>query len=276
MKISLLQSDIAWNAPAANRLRLESMLRGADKSDVYVLPEMFTTGFAVDPDGVAEKDCATLAWMQQMAKELDAAICGSVATECLDHDRGVERDSHGELRAARLFFNRCYFVKPEGEYYYYDKRHLFTYGGEDRRYTRGGDRVVARFRGVRFLLQVCYDLRFPCFSRNRMRTEEQGAADDGLYDVALYVASWPTSRLEVWHTLLRARAIENQCYVAGVNRVGADMVCRYSGGTALIDPYGQAVAECLPGQEDVATCTIDLERLMTFRQKFPVLRDADK
>lgn len=266
MKISLLQTDIAWGAPATNRWKLEGLLRGAEKSDVYVLPEMFSTGFAIEPEGVAETDEGSLRWMQQMAKELDAAICGSVATERADYDRGVERDGTGDLRAAKAFYNRCYFVKPDGDYYYYDKRHLFTYGGEHRRYTRGTDRIVAEFRGVRFLLQVCYDLRFPCFSRNEAQHP---------YDVALYLASWPTQRMEVWDVLLRARAIENQCYVAGVNRVGTDLACQYSGGTMLVNPYGQVEAACQPEQEGIICCDIDLERLAAFRQKFPVLQDAD-
>lgn len=266
MKISLLQTDIAWGQPATNCMRLESLLRGAERSDLYVLPEMFSTGFATQPEGLAERDNVTLTWMQQMARELDAALCGSVATERADYDCGVERDKQGELRAAKKFYNRCYFVRPDGHYYQYDKRHLFTYGGEHHRYTRGEDRIVAEFRSVRFLLQVCYDLRFPCFSRNTPSKP---------YDVALYVASWPTSRQEVWNTLLRARAIENQCYVAGVNRVGSDQACQYSGGTQLVDPYGHVITQAQPEHEDIVTATIDLDHLRAFRQKFPVLHDAD-
>lgn len=249
MKITLLQIDIAWQDAEANKKKVEAMIARAEKSDVYVLPEMFTTGFVVTPSGVAESDGSTLEWMRSMARLHDAAICGSVA---VDHGSG--------------FRNRFYFVKPDGEMAYYDKRHLFSYGGEDRHYTSGSDRVVVAFRGVRFLLQVCYDLRFPVFSRNDVRAP---------YDVALYVASWPTSRLAVWNTLLRARAIENQCYVAGVNRIGDDAACHYSGGTMMIDAYGKPVAECEPNTEMTVTAAVDMAKLKAFRDKFPVLNDAD-
>lgn len=250
MKISLFQQDIVWGNPVANQEKAEAMLKSLEKSDVYVLPEMFSTGFATQPEGIAEKDCSSLQWMQKMAKELDAAICGSVATE---YDG--------------KFCNRFYFVKPDGAYDSYDKHHLFTYGGEHLRFTRGENRVVSEFRGVKFLLQVCYDLRFPIFARNN---------GDEPYDVALYVASWPTSRIEAWNTLLHARAIENQCYVAAVNRVGDDPACQYSGGTMLIDAYGKNVAECERGKECAITAEIDMEALKAFRKKFPVLADADR
>lgn len=250
MKISLLQQDIVWGNPTANQEKAEAMLKSMEKSDVYVLPEMFSTGFATQPEGIAEKDCSSLHWMQKMAKELDAAVCGSVATE-----------EDGK------FCNRFYFVKPNGTYDYYDKHHLFTYGGEHLRFTRGEDRMVTEFRGVKFLLQVCYDLRFPVFARNN---------GDEPYDVALYVASWPTPRVEAWNTLLHARAIENQCYVAAVNRVGSDPACQYCGGTMLIDAYGKNVVECERDKECAVTADIDMEALRAFRQKFPVLADADR
>lgn len=249
MKISLLQQDIIWANPSANQQVAEGVLRDLEKSDVYVLPEMFSTGFAVHPEDVAEKDGSSDRWMQMIAAELDAAICGSVA---------IEEDGK--------FANRFYFVKPDGECIYYDKRHLFTYGGEHKRYTKGEERVVVDFRGVRFLLQVCYDLRFPVFARNN---------DETPYDVAIYVASWPTSRIEVWNTLLHARAIENQCYVAAVNRVGEDLACKYCGGTMLIDAYGRTIAECELNKQCAITADLDMEALAAFRKKFPVLDDAD-
>lgn len=249
MKISLLQQDIIWANPSANQQVAEGVLGDLEKSDVYVLPEMFSTGFAVHPEDVAEKDGSSVRWMQMIAAELDAAICGSVA---------IEEDGK--------FANRFYFVKPDGECFYYDKRHLFTYGGEHKRYTKGEERVVVDFRGVRFLLQVCYDLRFPVFARNN---------DETPYDVAIYVASWPTSRIEVWNTLLHARAIENQCYVAAVNRVGEDLACKYCGGTMLIDAYGRTIAECELNKQCAITADLDMEALAAFRKKFPVLDDAD-
>lgn len=249
MKVTLLQYDVAWKDAESNKRKVERMMHAAEKSDVYVLPEMFTTGFVVSPQEAAEKDGSTVRWMLAMAKDYDAAICGSVA---------VESDGR--------YYNRFYFVKPDGEVSHYDKRHLFTYGGEDLRYQKGESRTVVGFRGVRFLLQVCYDLRFPVYSRNNASEP---------YDVALYVASWPTSRLSVWQTLLHARAIENQCYVAGVNRIGADESCQYSGGTMLVDAYGHTVAECAADAEMSITIPIDKGQLDAFRKKFPVLADAD-
>jgi len=247
MKISLLQTDIVWSDPKANCSHVESIVASLPQSDVYVLPEMFSTGFATNPDGVAERDEYTLSWMKSLASSHNAAICGSVA---------VEVDG--------LFRNRFYFVKPDGEVMFYDKRHLFSYGGENKRYASGAERVIVEYKGVRFLLQVCYDLRFPVFSRNHKD-----------YDVAIYVANWPVPRIEVWKTLLHARAIENQCYVIGVNRCGNDAVCEYSGGTMIIDAYGRNVAECEYGREDVVTAELNLEKLNSFRSKFPVLDDAD-
>lgn len=251
MTITLLQQDIVWASPSANQEAAERAILAAPKSDLYVLPEMWSTGFATEPEGIAETDGSSLHWMEQMAIRMDAAIAGSVATRVDDS-----------------YYNRFYFVKPTGEVSWYDKHHLFTYGGEHRRYTVGRQRVVVEWRGVRFLLQVCYDLRFPCFSRNRVQGDEA-------YDVALYVASWPTSRRLPWDTLLRARAIENQCYVCGVDRVGTDPACAYNGGTALIDAYGRTVAACPDGEVAALTASIDLEGLRAFRQKFPVLDDRD-
>lgn len=247
MKIQILQHDIAWASPAENCKRLEEKLLQQPKSDLYVLAEMFSTGFATEPEGIAEKDCGSLEWMKRMAVQLDAAIAGSVATE-----------------EGGKFYNRFYFVEPDGRVTYYDKHHLFTYGGEDKHFTPGNSRVIVPFRGVRFLLQVCYDLRFPVFSRNR-----------GDYDAILYVASWPSVRVEAWKALLRARAIENQCFVAAVNRVGTDPKCEYQGGSAIIDPYGKTMAAVPDFEDGFAEVEIDMEALEAFRQKFPVLNDAD-
>lgn len=217
-------------------------------SDLYVLPEMFSTGFCTEPEGLAEPaDSDTLGWMRAYAREHDCAVAGSVAV--CDGGR---------------YYNRFYFVKPDGTVRAYDKKHLFTYGGEDRRFTAGTERVVVEFRGVRILLQVCYDLRFPVWARNRKD-----------YDLILYVASWPASRVGAWLALLKARAIENQCYVAAVNRVGTDPACEYCGGTLMIDPYGHTLAECREGEADAVTAEADMELLAAFRRKFPVLEDAD-
>ena len=252
MTITLLQQDIAWGNPQANQKAAAEAILSAPKSDLYVLPEMWSTGFATEPEGLAESNGASLQFMKQMADRMDAAIAGSIATE-----------------EGGRFYNRFYFVKPGDDHpAYYDKHHLFTYGGEHHRYTAGSERVIVEWRGVRFLLQVCYDLRFPIFARN-------AAEGPDAYDVALYVASWPASRRAPWDTLLRARAIENQCYVCGVDRVGSDPACQYNGGTVIIDAYGRTMAACPDGEVSAITAEIDMPALTAFRKKFPVLGDRD-
>ena len=248
MKITILQRDIEWANPSVNINRADEAIDRNPGSDIYVLPEMFSTGFCTNPEGIAESDNSeTLQWLKRKAAAIDAAIAGSVA---------VTKDGK--------FYNRFYFVKPDGSVTHYDKKHLFTYGGEHKRFTAGNERVVVEFRGVRILLEICYDLRFPVWARNR-----------GDYDMIIYVASWPTPRVSALSALLVARAIENQCYVAGVNRVGNDPACQYCGGSVVIDPYGKTIAACTDNLECEATATIDIEALQAFRAKFPVLNDAD-
>ena len=263
MDISILQANLTWAEPDTNRRHLEAMIDPLN-TDMIVMPEMFSTGFVTCPDGIAEKSGIlsdnslnsspeSLVWMRKMAAEKNAAIAGSIAVE-----------------EGGRFYNRFYFVFPDGRFVSYNKHHLFTYGGEDRTYTAGKECVVVTFQSCRILLQTCYDLRFPVFSRNAW------LGDHAKYDMALYVASWPDSRSEAWKTLLKARAIENQCFVVGVNRVGNDPACSYSGDSAVIDPYGKYLAQCTPYQEETQNADINLEELARFRQKFPVLLDADK
>ncbi len=246
MNITIVQTDIIWGDPAANRERIMQQIEGKE-GDLFILPEMFSTGFATQPEGMAEEDGSSVAWMRQMAANHHAAFAGSIATK-----------ENGR------YYNRLYFVKPNGEVTTYDKRHLFTYGNEDRFFTAGNERIIVEYQGVRILLEVCYDLRFPVWSRNRKD-----------YDMIIYVANWPTSRMSVWNTLLRARAIENQCFVAGVNRVGTDPVCDYSGGSMIIDAYGKVIADCGTEKPCCASVALDMERLQAFRKKFPVLEDGD-
>lgn len=253
MKSSIVQFSPAWKSPEANRDSLKNLLARVPETDLIVLPEMFSTGFVTDPAGVAEKDGESLRFMQETASRHNCAVAGSLAVE----EEGA-------------FFNRFYFVFPDGGEVHYDKHHLFTFGGEHRTFTAGEKPVVAEFRGVRILLQVCYDLRFPVFSRNRLQPDGKV-----LYDLALYVASWPDVRSEAWDTLLRARAIENQCFLAGVNRVGEDPGNRYSGHSVILGPKGQVLAGCREYREEVVTCEIRLEDLQAFRSQFPVLQDAD-
>ena len=248
MKIAIIQNDIVWGNPAANREHVAEILADCEQVDLLVLPEMFSTGFCTQPEGVAEPaDNLTLLQMKEWAAQYDCAVAGSVAVE----DGG-------------RYYNRFYFVTPNGEPTCYDKHHLFTFGGEDKHFTPGDKRVTVGYMGVRILLQICYDLRFPVFSRNR---------ND--YDLALYVASWPSPRAEAWKALLRARAIENQCFVVGVNRVGNDPACSYSGDSVVLDAYGHTLAACTPGKECVAYAYIDMNELAKFRHKFPVLADGD-
>lgn len=248
MKIVILQTDIVWADPAANVKKADEILSRYENVDLFVLPEMFSTGFCTKPEGIAEKNGSkALEWMKSTAQAKHCAIAGSIALE--DKEK---------------YYNRFYFVHPGGTVEWYDKRHLFAYGGEHKQFTAGSKRLIVNYRGVRFLLQICYDLRFPVWSRNR---------ND--YDVAVYVASWPTSRVEAWKLLLKARAVENQCYVVGVNRVGKDPDCEYSGGSAVISPYGKVIAECEDNTACEAVVDIDMDELEAFRQKFPVLNDAD-
>ncbi|MGP1467451.1 MAG: amidohydrolase [Porphyromonadaceae bacterium] len=248
MKTTILQMDIAWGDCQGNVRRVDAMIDNAPEADLYILPEMFSTGFAAAPEGMAESENGkTVEWMRRKAVAKDAAIAGSLA-----------------IKSGGRYFNRLYFVKPDGEVTTYDKRHLFSYAGENLHYTRGEERVIVEWRSVRIMLQVCYDLRFPVFSRN-----------NGDYDMIIYVASWPTSRIKVWDTLLHARALENQCYVAGVNRVGRDPNCEYCGNSLIISPYGEDLAVCGSGEESAKTAEIEMEMLRSFRKKFPVIDDAD-
>ena len=248
MRISIIQQDILWADVAENIRKADAAVDSDPGADLYVLPEMFSTGFCTFPEGIAEEvEGESLRWMKAKAVRTGAAIAGSVAV----HEDGKYR-------------NRFYFVKPDGEVSWYDKKHLFTFGGEHERFTAGDRRVVVEFKGVRILLEICYDLRFPIWSRNR-----------GDYDMILYVASWPTVRVGAWKSLLVARAIENQCYVAGVNRVGTDPTNEYCGGSMVIDPYGKVIASCEDGTESTASAEIDIPALEAFRAKFPVLNDSD-
>lgn len=248
MKVTVLQMNIIWAEPEENVRRADEAIGRNPGSDIYILPEMFSTGFCTHPEGIAEHvESDTVKWMLAKAADTGAAIAGSIAV----HDDGK-------------YYNRFHFVTPDGEVTTYDKKHLFTFGGEHERFTAGDKRVVVNHKGVRILLEICYDLRFPIWSRNR-----------GDYDMIIYVASWPASRVEAWKALLTARAIENQCYVAGVNRVGTDPGNEYCGGSRLIDPYGKVIAECRDGEVMEATAEVDVNILEVFRAGFPVLNDAD-
>lgn len=262
MKIAIVQHGIRWNEVEWNLQHLETLMDRQPGADLYVLAETFATGFMAEgsSEQAGVQSRRIVEWMQEQSRRRGAAIAGSVATV----DAALLGLSDGCPPRGKHLRNRLFFVRPDGSYDYYDKRHLFGFAGETDEYVAGERRVVTEWQGVRFLLQVCYDLRFPVFSRNR-----------GDYDAIIYVANWPERRRDVWQTLLKARALENQCFVAGVNIVGSDRACEYAGDSAIIDAYGHILASCTCREEGVAVAELDMEELQRFRQKFPVLKDAD-
>lgn len=259
LRVTLIQSDLHWENREANLQHLDAHLSSVDTpTDVVVLCEMFTTGFSMQAERVAEQHDAehmhTLNWMRAWAKKLDAVVTGSVA-----------------VQESGQFFNRLYWVLPDGRINTYDKRHTFTFAGEDKSYARGSSRIIEEWRGWRICPLICYDLRFPVWSRNTLVGSEPA------YDVLLYVANWPEVRRAPWQKLLLVRAIENQCYVCAVNRVGRDANGNsYSGDSAAIDPRGEYLAHFTDGKEHVHTAVCSRALLDDFREKFPVLMDADE
>jgi predicted amidohydrolase len=234
-------------SPKDNIKRIDSLIAEATPSDIYVLPEMWNTGFVTD-QAVSIDQNDTINWMKATAKKYNAAICGSL---CVNDEEGKSR-------------NRIYFVKPEGDITTYDKRHLFGYSGEDKYYDGGEKRVVVEFRGLHFLLAICYDLRFPVW----LRYQED-------YDAMIIVANWPESRQYAWQTLIRARAIENQCHVVACNRVGKDKMCSYSGMSAIIDSRGIPLIEAEANREMVITSEIDINKQNHYREKHRDLYNRD-
>ena len=257
LRITLVQGSTRWHDPAGNREYYGELIGGLrGQTDLVLLPETFTSGFSNDAIAQAETmDGPTVAWLREQARALDAAVCGSV-----------------QLRVGDDVFNRLLFATPDGELRSYDKRHLFRFGREHERYAAGRDRLVVEWRDWRICPLVCYDLRFPVFSRNRYDVEGSGQLD---YDLLLYVANWPSARAYPWKTLLRARAIENLCYVAGLNRVGTDgNNLHYAGDSAVIDFLGHAASECTD-EEVVVTTTLQANALAAHRERFPAMLDGD-
>ena len=252
MHITLFQTDIAWEDKQENLRRVKLALEKLQgETDLLVLPETFATGFSMNTGKLAEPtNGPTLGLLQQYASKYGIALAGS---HIVRHE--------GEYR------NRFFFLTPEGNATYYDKHHLFRMGNENNHFSPGKERPIIHFREFRILPQICYDLRFPVWSRN------VGCE----YDLLLYVACWPESRRHVWDTLLQARAIENQCYVCGVNRIGNDgNGIRYDGGSTVYSPQGKCLAAVPDAREGMSTVRLDIESLYDFRRKFPVWQDADK
>ncbi|MDB5230505.1 MAG: amidohydrolase [Chitinophagaceae bacterium] len=219
---------------------------------IVVLPEMFTTGFSMNPRLLAEPMSGqTVAWMKRISSEKKVIITGSII---------IEEEGN--------YYNRLIWMLPNGEYGFYDKRHRFAYAGEDKEYTAGNKRLIASVNGWKINLQVCYDLRFPVWAR-------QAPGNTPEYDVLVYVANWPEKRGHAWRTLLQARAIENQCYVIGVNRVGEDgNKIIYAGDSMVIDPLGEILYQ-KTNEEDICTISLDKKHLEEIRAKMPFLKDAD-
>ena len=260
LKVSLVQGATRWHDPAGNRDYYGALIAPlAGRTDLVVLPETFTSGFSNEAIHNAEgRDGPTIAWLREQARALDSAITGSVQLRV------------GEGPASDKVFNRLLFVTPDGEVRHYDKRHLFRYADEHKRYAAGSDKLIVEWKGWKICPQVCYDLRFPVFVRNRH--DPQYGFD---YDLVLFVANWPAARAYAWRTLLRARAIENLSYCIGVNRVGTDgNQLPYSGDSAVLDFMGQPMAD-LGAQEQVVTVALDHAGLAAFREKFPAWMDAD-
>lgn len=253
MKIALIQTNIIWCDMAANIARADELIASSETADLYILPEMWSTGFVIEGQTVAqtEEECAALQWMVATAKSRSCALSGSLV-----------------IREGERLYNRHYFVTPDGIAARYDKHHLFRLGGETKRFTAGSDRVVAEWQGIRFLLQTCYDIRFPVFARNRLL---EGCYE---YDAIIYVASFPAPRAGVWRTLSKARAIENESFVIAVNRTGDDIYSNYSGGSVVFDSFGDVVAEA-GAEESITIAEIDITQLRERRRRFPTLRDGD-
>ncbi|MBT3208907.1 MAG: amidohydrolase [Bacteroidetes bacterium] len=251
LKITLIQSDLVWENREENLKNFSDKISQAEeKVDIIILPEMFTTGFSMQSKKFAEPmNDVSMNWMHQKAKEKQSSIVGSLI---------IEEDKN--------YYNRHIWMKPDGKYQFYDKRHLFRMSGEHEHFTPGNKRQIVEFKGWKFLLITCYDLRFPVWCRN---TEK--------YDAMVCVANWPEVRKHAWTTLLQARAIENQAYAIGVNRIGKDnRNTKFSGNSVVFDPKGNKLTKSMENEEYIESTEISLNELNDFRKSFPVDLDADK
>jgi predicted amidohydrolase len=250
INIAVFQLDLVWEKPEANRAKIDEWLQKINtNTDIVFLPEMFSTGFSMNVSELGESmEGETVEWMKKRSTDYQFALCGSLIIE-----------ENGQ------FFNRLLFVEPSGEIHFYNKRHLFTMGNEEIHFQKGTERLIVRYKGWRICPLICYDLRFPVWSRNRNE-----------YDLLVYSANWPDARNEVWNTLLKARAIENQCYVVGVNRIGTDENgIEYSGNAQVFNPKGGHLAKSISDAEEVVIASLSLPEMADFRRKFPVMNDAD-
>ena len=250
LKVALVQTDLVWETPEKNRRHFSKKIDAiSERVDLIVLPEMFTTCFTMNAARVAETMGGdTIKWLKKLVKEKNVAITGSFV-----------------VQQNNKYYNRLVFVFPSGEIQYYDKRHTFTLAGEDKIYTAGKEKIVVEYKGWKIYPLICYDLRFPVWSRN---------IND--YDLLIYVANWPKPRINAWDTLLKARAIENMSYCIGVNRVGLDNSnYEYSGNSAVYDCLGEKISNIIPNQEQIEIITLSKDHLLKMRDKFQFLDDKD-
>ena len=250
MKIALFQTNLIWENPEANRTFIEeNFINETEFFDLFVLPEMFTTGFTMNPEYVAETmQGETISWMKSLALKKDCAVCGSLVIS--------ENNS---------FYNRFVFVHPNGKIDFYNKRHLFSLAGEHQKYSKGTEKVIIDYKGWKICPQVCYDLRFPAFSRNHEN-----------YDLLLYVANWPKPRTNAWNILLKARAVENMCFVVGVNRIGFDENNHeYIGHSQIIDELGNQTLDA-EEKQGVFIIELDKNKMLETRKKLNFLSDKDE
>lgn len=250
LTVAIIQSNLVWENPIQNRLNFSNKIASiSNEVDVIILPEMFTTGFTMNPNMLAETMTGnTIKWMQQTANKFGAAIMGSIV-----------------ISEENNFYNRMLFIEPSGDLHYYNKRHTFTLAGEHLVYEAGKSQKIVDYKGWKIMLQICYDLRFPVFARNTMD-----------YDVLVYVANWPRPRIAAWDALLKARAIENMSYCIGVNRVGIDANnLEYPGHSAVYDLFGNDIERCKDNAEDIKTIELTKEHLKRYRQKLQFLNDRD-
>ena len=255
--VTIIQPYIFWEDKAANLAQYEAYIAGIkDKKEVVILPEMFTTGFSMAPERLAETmEGTTVQWMKDMARKHRIILTGSVIIE-----------EQGQ------YYNRLIWMQPDGKFGVYDKRHLFGYAHEDQHYAAGSKKLIVQVKGWKICPLICYDLRFPVWARNGFKADD---GDEQFYDVLLYTANWPQRRSLAWKTLLQARSIENQAYVIGVNRVGDDANgIHYSGDSVVFGPLGETL---LPPQDGANVFTLKLEKepLLEARSHFPFLKDKD-
>jgi predicted amidohydrolase len=259
LRIALIQTDLHWEDIAANLQMLDEKIKSiTDEVDLIALPEMFSTGFSMSPERLAEPmEGSAVQWMRKIAKLKNCVIAGSL-TLYDEHD------------GSRKYYNRLVWMKPDGQYEVYDKRHLFSMSDEPKVYTAGDKRLIQSINGWNICPLICYDLRFPVWARNAINDKRETT-----YDVLLYVANWPDRRVQAWRTLLQARAIENQSYVVGVNRIGHESeAIYYSGYSSVIDPLGNILYQ-KEHDADIAIVSLNYDEMVKVRRQFPFLKDAD-